>query len=164
MDQQEFVQLYDEHVTAIYRYVFLRVSSVETAEDLTSEVFMKAWAYVGRESLQSPRAFFYRIARNLVIDFYRQKSKQTISLEDLEVQIPDPDQDPSEKTNLSLELAPVRKALANIGDEQADVIIWHYLDELSVPEIADILDKSEGAVRVMLSRGLSRARELVGEV
>jgi len=171
MDHQEFIKLYDENVTGIYRYILIRVSSKEAAQDLTSEVFLRTWEYIGQSmaardtavsiQIKSPRAFFYRVAKNLVVDFYREKAKAPISLDELEVQIPDTENNPAERTSLALEMAPVQRALAGLKDDYRDVIIWHYLDDLSVPEIADVLGKSEGAVRVMLHRGLGSARQLI---
>jgi RNA polymerase sigma-70 factor (ECF subfamily) len=173
MNHREFIKLYDANVAGIYRYIFLRVSSKETAQDLTSEVFLRTWEYIGappeegdstgESRIRSPRAFFYQVARNLVVDFYRVKNKAPLSLEDLELQIPDMDSNPEEKTNLALEMAPVRRALSGLKDDYRDVIIWHYLDDLSVSEIAGILGKSEGAVRVMLHRGLESARQLMAK-
>ena len=81
----------------------------------------------------------------------------------MQLQIPDLNDNPEEKTNITLEMEPVKKALQEIKDDYAEVVIWHYLDELTVPEISDILDKSEGAVRVMLSRALEKVREVLGE-
>ena len=161
--QEKFIKLYDEHIAAIYRYVFLRVNSREMAQDLTSEVFLKAWSFLTASSqkIENPKAFFYRIARNLVIDFYRSKSRAEISLEETQIQIPDIDNSPEEKINLSLEMVPIQQALNQIKDDYRDVIIWHYLDELTIPEIADILGKTENATRVMLSRGLQQIREKV---
>jgi RNA polymerase sigma-70 factor (ECF subfamily) len=165
MEQREFLKHYDENVSAIFRYIFLRVNSKETAQDLASEVFLRAWRQVSVNSKQltvnSPKAFFYKVAKNLVVDFYRSKSRKEVSLEEITIQIPSPKDDPSEKTGLELELEPIKKALAQIKDDYAEVVIWHYLDELTISEIAGILDKSEGAVRVMLSRALEKVREFL---
>jgi RNA polymerase sigma-70 factor (ECF subfamily) len=166
MNQQEFIKLYDKNVAAIYRYIFLKVSSKEVAQDLTSEVFLRAWNRLNADNpseVKNPRAFLYQIARNLTVDFYRQKSRTEISLDNIEFQIPDLDDNPAEKANLGLELEPIRSALGEIKTDYAEVIIWHYLDELTVPEIADILDKTEGAVRVMLSRALEKIRDNLEE-
>jgi len=177
MEEKDFLKLYDENVAAIFRYIFLRVNSKEVAQDLASEVFLRAWKHwsgaregvVKTENnsssvapkIKNPRAFLYRIAKNLTIDFYRRKSRTEVSLEDITIQMPDVKADPTGSVNLSLELELIRKALLEIKDDHAEVIIWHYLDELTISEIAEILNKSEGAVRVMLSRGLEKVRELL---
>ena len=167
MKKDEFIQLYNNHVTAIYRYVFLRVNSRELAQDLTSEVFLRAWANIVENKteakeeavfIQNPKSFLFKIARNLVIDFYRKKDKTDVSLDEIQTQIPDFSSNPEEKTNLALEMATVRKALNQLKDDYRDIIIWHYLEELSIPEIAEILEKTENATRVMLSRGLEKLR------
>jgi RNA polymerase sigma-70 factor (ECF subfamily) len=166
MDQKEFLKLYDKNVAAIFRYIFLKVSTKEIAQDLTSEVFLRAWNRIsnaGNPGVKNPRAFLYSIARNLVIDSYRKKSRTDLSLDEMQLQIPDLNDNPEEKTNITLEMEPVKRALKEIKDDYAEVVIWHYLDELTVPEISDILDKSEGAVRVMLSRALEKVREVLGE-
>lgn len=166
MEEKEFLKLYDENVAAIFRYIFLRVNSKETAQDLASEVFLRAWKQLAENDsnsvIENKRAFLYRIAKNLTIDFYRRKSRTEISLEDITIQIPNLKDDPAAEISRELELEPIKKALAEMKDDHAEVIIWYYLDELTVPEIAEILEKSEGAVRVMLSRGLEKVRKLLG--
>ena len=179
MEEKEFLKLYDENVAAIFRYIFLRVNSKETAQDLASEVFLRAWKHWSdaREGviktennsltavipeIKNSRAFLYRIAKNLTIDFYRRKLRTEISLEDMTIQIPNLKDDPAAEISRELELEPIKKALAEMKDDHAEVIIWHYLDELTIIEIAEILDKSEGAVRVMLSRALEKVRKLLG--
>ena len=161
MDKEEiFSQIYDQYIEKIYRFVFLKVNSQEIAEDITSETFLRGW-----KAFQNPRtkienisAFLYQIARNLVNDFYRQKQKfKIVTIEN--VTIPDLENNPTEKAHLATDIEFVRKALTNLKDDYQDVIIWHYLDELSIPEIAEILNKSENAVRTLLSRGLNSLKK-----
>lgn len=161
MEEKEFIKLYDENVAAIFRYLFLRVNSKEMAQDLSSDVFLRAWQYVknSQEELNNPKAFFYKIAKNLLTDFYRKKSRTEISLDDITAQIPDLDQNPAEIVNINLELEPIKQVLSQIKDDYAEVVIWYYLDELTISEIAKILDKSEGATRTMLSRALEIIRK-----
>ena len=165
LDQEQFLKLYDENVGSIYRYIFLRVNSKETAQDLCSEVFLKSWQYLNqKQDLKSPRAFFYQVARNLLKDFYRRKPQKPISLEEIPWQIPDLNNNPAAKTYLDLELQPIKEALSRIKKDYAEVIIWHYLDDLSISEIAQILKKREGAIRVMLHRGLNALRNELAKV
>lgn len=169
--KQEFSKIYDEYINKIYRFVFLKVNSQEVAEDITSETFSRGWqAYrdqrpktkdqretKNQKEIENISAFLYQIAKNLVTDFYRQKQKfKIVTVEN--VTITDPAQNPIESANLNAEMAIARKALSRLKDNYQDVIIWHYLDELSIPEIAKILDKSEGAVRIMLSRAMKALR------
>ena len=189
--QKNFEKIYDKYITPIYRFVFLKVNSQEIAEDITSEVFLKAWkAFKNKEihfsknslfsvlqskirksknnktqkKIKNPRAFLYQVARNLVIDYYRNKNKTKItSIESYQQEyhqdIEDPRINLEKEIFLSLEIKQIRNNLANIKQDYQDVIIWHYLDDLSIQEIAEIFNKSEQAVRVTLHRALKALRE-----
>jgi len=158
--RKEFSKIYDKYIDKIYRFVFLKVSSPEVAEDLTSETFLRGWQTFRIQNskfrIQNPPAFLYQIARNLVIDYYRQKGRAQVVSADY--RIIDPRINLEEKANLSSDFEQVRDALANLKEDYQDVIIYRYLDELSVPEIAKVMQKSEGTVRVLLHRALAALR------
>lgn len=163
-----YSKIYDKCVDKIYRFIFLKVSSQEVAEDLTSEVFLRGWESFKKSQnpkansrkIENPRAFLYQIARNLITDHYREKGQaQLVSME--YAPMADPTTDLEEKAMLGSDLERVKVALADIKEDYREVIIWYYLDELSVPEIAKILDKSEEAVRVQIHRAL---KALKGEL
>lgn len=165
------MELYDANVGKIYRYIYFRVGSEAQAQDLTSEVFLKSWQYIGDQSaaggakpLANPRAFFYQVARNLITDFYRQKDKAPISLEEIaDKPIADKSGGPIDAASRALDMDAVKKALGRLNDEYREVIIWRYLDELDIKEIADILNKREGNVRTLLSRALAALKEVVNQ-
>lgn len=168
MSEQQFLEHYDAHVGKIYRYVYFRVGSPELAQDLTSEVFLKSWQYINKQQaggsvkLDNPRAFFYRVARNLITDFYRQKDRSPLSLEEIaDRTIADKKDGPGEMAAVSLDMESVKKALRRLNHDYREVIIWRYLDELEIKEIAQILDKREGAVRTLLSRALAALKEVI---
>jgi RNA polymerase sigma-70 factor (ECF subfamily) len=158
--RKEFSQIYDDFVQRIYRFVFLKVNSQETAQDITSETFSRAWTKARTENQESGvknwGAFLYQIARNLVIDFYREKGKfQVVSAS----YVADPAPlDLEAKTALNLEMEQVKKALNKLGQEQQEVVIWRHLDGLSFKEISEILGKPEGTIRVILHRALENLR------
>ena len=160
--RQQFLDFYDRYADKIYRYIYFRVGSEELAQDLTSEVFLKSWEYAGQDKkspgkdLDNPRAFFYQVARNLIADFYRQKDKLPLSLEDVaDKTIADKKDGPMERAVLSLDMESVKAALGRLNEDYRDIVIWRYLDEMEIKEIAQIMEKSEGAVRVLLSRALA---------
>ena len=158
-----FSSIYDKYVDKIYRFIFIKVSSQEIAEDLCSETFLRGWqVFKEREDIENPPAFLYQIARNLIIDHYREKGKAKIVSAEY-TPIVDPREDLEEKANLSSDLEEVRRSLANLKGDYQDVIIYRYLDELSVPEIAKILEKSEGTVRVTLHRALKALKNELGD-
>ncbi len=190
ISEQQFLELYDAHVGKIYRYIYFRVGSPEQAQDLTSEVFLKSWQYlnglrttdygqssnqdgskeisgssrwtvVGRQ-IKNPRAFFYQVARNLIVDFYRQRDRTPLSLEEIaDKTIADKSDGPGEMASIALDMESVKKALMHLSGDYREIIIWRYLDELEIKEIAEILDKREGAVRTLLSRALANLKEIL---
>lgn len=161
--QQVFSQAYDQYVEKIYRFVFLKVNSSEIAEDLTSETFVKGWqAFQQRfqensvNQIENLQAFLYQIARNLVVDYYRDKDKLVVVPAEA---VADPRLDIESMANQRSDLEMVRQALASLNQDYQDVIIWHYLDDLSIPEVAKLLDRTEPATRVLLSRALKSLRQ-----
>jgi len=170
MDKQRqvFSGIYDQYIEKIYRFIFLKVSSPETAQDLTSETFLKGWEAFQRSQSSNPgemkienmQAFLYQIARNLVTDFYREKGRtQTVSAENLK--IADPRENLGEKAAQNSEIEQIKVNLANLKDDYQEVIILHYLNDLSISEIAQTLEKPKGTVRVMLHRGLKELKGLL---
>ena len=151
--------IYDQYIGKIYRFIFLKVNSQEVAEDLCSETLLRGWeAFKTRnEEIENIGAFLYRIARNLVTDHYREKGRtKMVSIED--VQIDDPKQGLEEKTILASDMDQVKSAIVNLKEEYQDVIVWRYIDDLPIAEIAKLQDKSEETTRVQLHRALKALR------
>jgi RNA polymerase sigma-70 factor (ECF subfamily) len=167
MDKQReiFSGIYDQYIEKIYRFIFLKVNSQPIAEDLTSETFLKGWEAFQRQEtnerkIENIQAFLYQIARNLVTDFYREKGKtQIVSAEN--IRIIDPTANLEEKAEFSSDFEQIKAHLANLKEDYQEVIILHYLNDLSVNEIAATLNKPEGTIRVMLHRGLKELREIL---
>jgi RNA polymerase sigma-70 factor (ECF subfamily) len=163
--RKEFSKLYDKYIAKIYRFIYLKVNSEEIAQDLCSETFLKGWQAFknSQNKIENPSAFLYRIARNLVTDYYREKGRtQVVSAE--YVSMTDPRPGLEERMILNSDLEQVKAALVNLRDDYQNVIVWRYLDDLSIPEIAKILDKSETAVRVMLHRALKALKNELNQV
>lgn len=155
--KERFSKIYDQHVSSIYRFCYLKVSSRDLAEDLSSEVFLRFWKQLNSSSIDNDRAFLYGIARNVIADHYRKKQVPTVSLEGNVLDIAE---DPhfADMAAVSSDMEQVRKALAELNDEYQNLVIWRYLDELSISEIAQIEGKSEESVRVGLHRALKQLR------
>ena len=162
--RKEFSKIYDKYINKIYRFIFLKVSSQEIAQDLCSETFLKGWESFNKnqEEIENIQAFLYRIARNLVIDHYREKGRTQVVSPEF-IPIVDPSPGIEEKMALSSDIDNIRTALVSLGGEYQDVIIYRYLDELSISEIAKIMEKSEGAVRVALHRALKSLRTIINK-
>jgi RNA polymerase sigma-70 factor (ECF subfamily) len=160
--KKQFSKFYDKYVSQIYRFLFLRTSSKEIAEDLTSQVFLKAWEFFLNNEIFDPRAFFYQTARNLVTDYFRQKNKNPISLENLP-EVSDPRISVEEKIIYDLELEKIFLTLSKLKPEYQEAILLRYVEGLSPKEIAKILEKPEGATRVLISRALTALKEKVNK-
>ncbi len=150
---QAFGQLYDAAVDRVYRFLFFRVNDVQTAEDLTSLVFLKAWENLHRYQPRGPfLAWLYSIARNTVIDHYR-THKQTVSLEEaapLASRNPKPD----DLVDLHFEMTALQAAMRRLTPEQREVLTLKFIAEFDTAEIARRLRKSEGAIRALQMRAL----------
>lgn len=164
-DPEAFGKIYDAYATRIYRFVFFKVSSEEEAQDLTADVFLRAWQYLLDESGKDVRhlaALLYGIARNRVIDFYRSRAvKETLPLADEASEtIPD-DRRLDEKMEAKIDVELLGRQLRSLKDEYREVLVLRFLDEMSIQEISDVLDKPAGNVRVLIHRALQTIKKHV---
>lgn len=156
-DAEAFSTLYSYYYPAIYRFIKFRVASADIAEDIASEVFLKLWNYVTeRRRITHFRGLAYRITRNTIIDHYR-TSKPTIPLEEAIMLEPVTD-DLSAMVGAVIEHDVVAKALARLKPDDTEIIVLFYIEQLSVKEIATVLNKRSGAVRVHLHRAREALR------
>ena len=164
-DKQAFIKAYDLYIGQIYRFIYLKVGDKETAEDLTSEVFLKTWNYIndGNSIIEKTlRALIYKIARNAIIDHYRQASYQAdVSIDKNEIDLADDSQDTKKQIEISDDIAIIEAQLQKLKDEYREIIILRFVNELSITEIANILNKSKGNVRVLTHRALSALRGMM---
>jgi len=160
--KNDFSKIYDEHVAKIYRFVYLKVGTQETAEDLSSEVFMRAWSSFAKPpAIKNIQAFLYGIARNVVADYYRKKGRvQVVSIEETVIVSPE---SLEEQASLSMDIENIQKVLKELSDDYQNLIIWRYIDELSISEIAQITGKTEDNVRVGVHRALQAVKEKIEE-
>lgn len=165
-DREAFIKAYDLYIDQLYRFVYFKVGSKEEAEDLCSAVFLKTWNYILENDLKNEKtlkALLYKVARNSIIDHYRKnKSRQSVSLDGgNEPEVVDEKQDLKRSMELKTDLAALEKRLPELKDEYREIIILRFVNELSIKEIAEVLDKSKGNVRVLIFRALNALRELV---
>ncbi len=163
-ESEAFGQLYDSYVSRIYRFIFIRVSSKHDAEDLTSQVFSQAWENIEKYEIRGYpfSSWIYRIASNAVIDYYRtfknnvsvdQVSEETFAIESTS--------EKSLDTELSVE--EVKKAMQLLESDQQNVLIMKFVNGLSNKEIAEALQKTEGAIRVIQHRALKQLKNFLHE-
>jgi RNA polymerase sigma-70 factor (ECF subfamily) len=162
--KQQFSEVYDKYIDSIYRFAYIKTSSQLNAEDIASEVFTRYWQSLQKKTtIENERAFLYKTARNIVIDFYRKRGRtpETIST-DTDFDIAS-NQNLQDEANTSLELGTIKNAISQLKDDYQNVVIWHYLDDMKIEEVAKAIGKSESATRMLLSRALKEIKEKTKE-
>lgn len=155
-DQAAFLTLYDRFSAAIYRHALLRVGSREVAEDVVSRTFTKAWEYLRdpNHAIQNSKAFLFRIAHNHIVDHWREQERAPLAMEDFELEhheISAPTHI-GEDVDRSIDVAWLQKKLAELPEDERRLLLWRYVDELSIAEIAKLAKKSMGATYVAIHR------------
>jgi len=160
-----FGQLYDIYVQPVYRFILFKVRTSNVAEDLTAEVFLKTWEYIQRRErkIDNFRAFIYRLARNSVVDHYRKSVQADVvkSQEELAFIAESPELSIASIVEKNSDLATIENALRLLKDEYREVLILRYIEDYPVADVAKIMDKSRGAIRVTLHRALQALRQEV---
>lgn len=162
-DAEAFGDLYTRYLDQIYQYVFYKVGSEKKAEDLTEQVFLNAWEAIDRYRPQGYpfSSWLYRIAHNAVVDHYRtRKDKEPLGA--VSFTLADEALGPEESLIQKEEVVHLREAIAQLPEEQQQLIILRFVEELPHAQVAQILDKSEGASRVMQHRALATLSEMLG--
>lgn len=162
-DTAAFGTLYEHYFTPVYRYVYFRTKNAEDAEDLVQTVFLKAFQSLHRYASQgkNPLAFFYTVARNTLIDHWRKKRDIVLDDPGAVTVKADALQQREHFQNTFDESGNaeiVRKALLYLPEEQQEVVVLKYINDLSNREIAEKTGKSEQAVRQMQCRALKKLR------
>jgi RNA polymerase sigma-70 factor, ECF subfamily len=155
--------LYDLYVDRIYVYIYRRVGQTDVAEDLTGQVFMRMLEAVrtGHGWETSFSGWLYRIAHNLVIDHYRRRGRATFVDIDDAAPMHAQSGDPVLSTESQFERQRLRQALAKLTDEQSQVISLRFLEDLSISEVAVIMQKTEGAVKALQYRAVLALRRVM---
>jgi RNA polymerase sigma-70 factor (ECF subfamily) len=164
--KKEFGKIYDQYIEKIFRFIFLKINSKEVAEDLTSETFLRAWKVFqnGNPKIENISAFLYKTAQNLITDYYREKGKAQIISPEVGRPIADPRQNLEKQAILNSEIERIMKALSQLDEDYQNAIIWYYLDELPIQEVANLLNRTVPATRVLISRAIKALREKLEKV
>lgn len=158
---EAFGLLYDHYLPKIYRFVLLKVNHREEAEDLTHQAFLKAWGNINQYNFKgySFGAWLYRIAKNITVDYYRSNHSETSLEEVSEIAI--------EGLSLGgaidkkIEWEGLVKSLKQLKEIEQEVLIMRFVEDLSLKEIAEAIDKSEGAVKLIQHRAINSLKKIV---
>lgn len=163
----DFDAWFREHRPTVYRYIRFRLATREAAEDVTSEVFIKALRALQRydPNRASPRTWLLRIARNAVTDHLRslkRRSSLHVSLDripDLVADVPNQEERVLREERLSM----ILNANRRLRPADQEILSLRYGAELDNQEIAEALNISGNAVAVRVHRALARLKEAVEE-
>jgi RNA polymerase sigma-70 factor (ECF subfamily) len=156
-DAAAFDVLYRRYLDRLYSYAFYQLGDHHDAEDATERTFLAALRAIGsfRHEQGTFRAWLFRIARNTVLNVHRSRARRRTEPIDVATLEPEaPDEDPAGIAVRAEDQRRVRAALRLLPEERRQVIVLRFADGLSAREIGQVLDRSEGAVRVLLHRAL----------
>lgn len=160
-NKAQLVSLYDEYYDKIAHYVYVRIGDKAEAEDIASEVFLKALESLKKyEERGVPmQAWLFKIAHNLVVDHLRKVTKyKIVPIETVEIKS---EADPQSSAEMNIELQRVTKVMGQLTEDQAEVLRLRFFGGLKSWEAGNIMGKSEGAVREMQRAALEKLRQLL---
>jgi len=164
-DAEALSELYDRYEAKIYTYIYRRCGEQVVAEDLTAQVFLKMLESIrdGKSWHSSFSGWLYRIAHNLVIDHYRRRDRQpSVNIDDAPPTAADVE-DPVETAEMNIDAERLRAAIRRLTDDQSEVISLRFLEGYSIAEVAEMVGRSEGAVKALQYRAVAALRSLLYE-
>ena len=162
-DEAAFAEIYERYYQSIYNYVYYRVDDGALTEDLTSHVFLKTLESIDSFTFRQGVAFsswLYRIANNLVIDYFRTLPRQPALL--YEDSVMSDDEGPGEALDRKLTAEQLRQVIRHLTEEQQQVILLKFVDGLRNQEIAPVLGKSEEAIKSLQHRAVTSLGRILG--
>ncbi len=154
---------YEEHSDAILRYCHFQTSNRQIAIDMVQDTFMKTWSYLSDgNSVDNVKAFLYKVAKNLIIDYRRKK--KSVSLDAItetgvefasDMEPPDPD--------AGFDREFVLTKLAELDEDAREMLIMRYVNEMSIREIADATELTPNNVSVRIHRSIEKLKSIVKE-
>lgn len=161
-DINAFGELYDLYISKIYGYVAHMVGNNQDCEDIVSEVFEKAMLNIDRFEYRGYTfgSWLYKIARNCVYDFSKSNTKKPISIDEFDEFLSKDDLNPEKTVEIEISSKKLISSLDYLKEEQKEVIYLRYIEEYTIKEVCDILNKSEDSVKSLAKRALTRLREV----
>lgn len=162
-DEAALTAIYDAYKQKVQRYLYYRIGHAQTAEDLTTEVFLRVIENLADYRFQDVpfQAWVFQIARNLAVDhFRRQRVRNHLPLDHT---LPANGDGPDAIAARSVTAEQLSGALQNLTDGQRDVIVMRFISEMPIADVAQALDKSESAVKGLQSRGLDALSRILSK-
>ena len=164
-DPHAFGELYENYAPVIFRFLFTHLNSQMDAEDLTGEVFLKAWQSLPRYTERGIPflAFLFRIAKNALVDHYRQNKRlEPKEPDDMDGYKAEGTPEPGEMVGSEMEHQNMLRILSKLRPDYKSVLTLRFISGLSPEETAQVMNRSSGAIRVLQHRALAALREKIG--
>ncbi len=150
--EQSFLEAYESHADAIFRYCLFRVRDQSLAEDLTQETFIKTWSYIANgKDIDSIKAFLYRVARNLIVD-NRRRQKPNYSIEERLEHGQEPEGQNAQTIFHEIETNELFSHLKNLSESDRELIILRFVEGYPTRDIAKMLDETPNVISVRIHR------------
>lgn len=152
-------QMYKELSPELYRYAFRLTGNSEESEDILADAFIRLLDSLQhrKQKVNNIRAYLYRVVHNRAVDGFRRKKRVT---NEVDVALLEADPGVGAGAVDILAVDQVREALWQLTDQQRQVIMLRYYQDLSYREIGEVLDKPTGAVKALKHRGLNSLRRI----
>ncbi|GAB2946269.1 ECF subfamily RNA polymerase sigma factor, BldN family [Streptomyces heilongjiangensis] len=158
-----FGRLYDQYSDTVYRYIYYRVGGKATAEDLTSETFLRALRRIGTFTWQGRDfgAWLVTIARNLVADHFKSSRFRLEVTTGEMLDANEVERSPEDSVLESLSNAALLEAVRRLNPQQQECVTLRFLQGLSVAETARVMGKNEGAIKTLQYRAVRTLARLL---
>lgn len=153
-----FIELYDTHADAIFRFCYFKTGDREIAKDLAQDTFIKAFNYLGKKEIQNAKSFIYTIAKNTVIDYWR-KSKSVS-----ENQLPEGFFESiagNDNTETKVDYSILLSLLDKLSPSDREVVVLRFVEDMSSKDMAELLGERENTILVRISRAKEKLRDLL---
>lgn len=161
LDQDALAQVHEQYYDAIYRYVAYRVSDLQTAEDLTSEVFIRFLHAIQLKNApqNTIRGWLFGAASLILKEHYRKKKRAQLT--ELDEAMADEWIEPSEKLEVQEKKKALHKAIAGLTEDQQQVLALRFGYEMPIRDVAETMNKSEGSVKMLQVRAIAALNRLM---
>ena len=160
-DKHAFEEVYSAYYIPLYRYILTRIKNKQESEDMTQTVFIKIWSSLPtwNESHTSPLSFFFTVARNTLIDYFRKNSRRKEVVSD-EIVAKESESHTSDLSSAKELKEVLTQAISKLSEDQQEVINLIYTHDRTYTEVAEITGKNEDAIRQTHSRAIKKLREI----
>ena len=161
-DATAFELFYDRYRGLIHRHILAMVREAVATEDLVQEVFLRVWTRAEQwDDVGTVKAWLYRIAHNIVIDHYRQRDRhKDVGLEESGDLIAEHD-NPAHQVEMRLTGERLRFAMRQLTEDQSEVLALRFMEGYSISEVAEMMNKTEGAIKALQYGAVANLRSLL---